>query len=292
MRVPKFSDIQKTLSRVFFKRDCIIHIFTEDKEDDQLFYELLLRRFETDSLKIGLVQPIGSRANVMKRSLQDKTPTVPTLYLIDGDIDIMKTDPIESENLIGLDRYCIENYLCCEVGLASLLNINFGNTLAHYQSKLEFRPTLNKFGSEFLKIAIRYNIAQELGCSTGFKKATDFFYIRSGGVFKIDKQKIKAEVLRVETLIKDKLRGNNVRAYNRELLRRINELESKNSFSVENYLKVLSGKDFIFPVLEKKIKLIESKLTPWSADQLKRNLAERIDIQSLDRLKLKMESMV
>jgi hypothetical protein len=290
--VPKFSDVQKILKRIFSKKDGCIYIITEDKKDDQIFYELLLTRLSDESLKIGSITPIGSRANVMKRSLEDKDPQVPTLYMIDGDIDLLMKEPIESHNLIGLDRYCIENYLCCEKGLISLLVTNYGNTEEYYKSRLEFRNTLNKFCRDFQKIAIRYYVAQQLECQTGFKKATDFFFIRGGGVFKLDKQKVNTELQRVEHLIKNKLKQNKIKAYKSEMVRLIREVESKNPFNVNHYLKVISGKDFVLPTLEKKIKMVESGLTGWSTDQFKRNLAERIDISSLNRVKLKMKSLV
>lgn len=289
--IPKFTDVQKILKRIFSKKDGSIFIITEDKKEDQIFYELLLNRLTDESLKIVSITPLGSRANVMKRSLEDKNPQVPTLYIIDGDIDLLMKEPIESHNLIGLERYCIENYLCCENGLISLLITNFGNSKEHYKSKLEFRKTLNNFCRDFLKIAIRYNVAQQLECQTGFKKATDFFFIRPGGVFKLDKQKINSEIQRVEKLIKEKLKQKKIKAYKGEMDRLIKEVESKNQFTVNQYLKVISGKDFLLPTVEKKMKLVESGLTGWSTDQFKRNLAERIDISTLNRVKLKMESL-
>lgn len=287
--IPKFSDVQNVLKRIFSQKEGCIYIFTEDKKDDQIFYELLLKRLSDDTLKIISVSPLGSRANVMKRSLEDKNPKVPTLYMIDGDIDILMNEPIESNNLIGLDRYCIENYLCCEIGIISLLVTNYGNPTSHYKSNLEFKKTLNKFCHDFQKITIRYFVAQQLECQTGFKKATDFFFIRNRGVFKIDKTKVNEEIKRVENLIKDKLKQNKIKAYNVEMNRLIKEVEDNNPYELNNYLKVISGKDFLLPILEKRVKMIESGLNNWSTDQFKRNLAERIDISSLNRVKLKMQ---
>jgi hypothetical protein len=261
--VPRYSDIQKILKRSFFKKEGLIYVFTEDKKEDQIFYELLFKRLDNEFFKIACVQPLGSRANVMKRSLEDRNPQIPTLYIIDGDIDLIMKDPIESHNLIGLDRYCIENYLCCENGIINLLQTNFGTSIETNRSNLEFRSTLNKFGQEFLKITIRYFVAQELECSTGFKKANDFFYIRAGGVFKPHKQEIKQEINRLETLIKDKLKQNGIKAFKKEMDRLISDVETKNSFSVDHYLKVISGKDFVLPVLEQKLKMIERRLTGW-----------------------------
>jgi len=289
--IPKFSDVQKVLKRIFSQKEGCIYIFTEDKKDDQIFYDLLLSRLSDESLKIVSITPLGSRANVMKRSLEDKNPQVPTLYMIDGDIDLHMKQPIESSNLIGLDRYCIENYLCCENGLISLLVTNYGNSVAHYKSKLEFRKTLNRFCYDFQKIAVRYYVAQQLECQTGFKKADDFFFIRGNGVFKVDKPKVHAEIQRVENLIKNKIKENKTKAYKSEMIRLIKEVENKNPFNTNNYLKVISGKDFLLPILEKKIKLVEGRLTNWSTDQFKRNLAERIDVSSLHRVKLKMQKL-
>jgi hypothetical protein len=289
--IPKFSDVQKVLKRIFSQKEGCIYIFTEDKKDDQIFYDLLLSRLCDESLKIESITPLGSRSNVMKRSLEDNNPQVPTLYIIDGDIDLLIKQPIESSNLIGLDRYCIENYLCCENGLISLLVTNYGNSNAHYKSKLDFQKTLTKFCYDFQKIAVRYYVAQQLECQTGFKKADDFFFIRSKGVFKLDKPKVNAEIQRIENLIKNKIKENKIKAYKSEMIRLIKDVEKNNPFDTNNYLKVISGKDFLLPILEKKIKLVEGRLTNWSTDQFKRNLAERIDVSSLHRVKLKMQKL-
>jgi hypothetical protein len=72
----------------------------------------------------------------------------------------------------------------------------------------------------------------------------------------------------------------------------IREVEAKNPYNLNNYLKVLSGKDFVLPLLERKLKIVEGGLTSWSTEQLKRHLAERIDISSLERVKLKMNSII
>jgi hypothetical protein len=290
--IPKFNDVQNILKRIFFKKEGLIYIVTEDKKEDQVFYNLLLNRLSDQQFKIISVTSIGSRANVMKRSFEDKNPQVPTLYIIDGDIDLIMKEPVESSNLIGLDRYCIENYLCCEQGLISLLMTNYGDSKGYYESRLEFRNTINNFCFYYQKIAIRYYISQQLECNTGFKKASDFFFIRKGGVFKVNKQAVNAEIKRVEDLIKNKLKQQNIKAFAREMNRMIKEAELKNQNSLDNYLKVLSGKDFLFPILERKLKIIEGRLAGWSLDQLKRQLAERIDISTLHRVKLKMRSVV
>ncbi len=289
--IPKFTNVQKILKRAFYNNSGILHVFTEDKMEDQVFYKLLLNRLSNGTFTISKITPLGSRADVMKASLQDKKPKAPTLYIIDGDIDLLMNDPIESKNLIGLDRYCVENYVCCEEGILSLLETNFGKTREYYKTKLQFESTLHKFCKSFLKIAIRYHVAQNLKCSTGFKKATDFFYIRTG-IFKLDAMKVNDEINRVEEIIKAKLKQNKIKAYSTEMVRLVKAVEQKSKFSVSHYLKVLSGKDFLLPVLEKKVKMVDSRLTGWSTDQFKRNLAERIDITSLDRVKLKMEKLV
>jgi hypothetical protein len=289
--VPKFSDVQKILKRIFLKREGCIYIITEDKKEDQVFYELLLNRLRDETLHTMSITPIGSRANVMKRSLEDKKPQVPTLYIIDGDIDLVMKEPIESKNLIGLDRYCIENYLCCEEGLISLLVTNFGNSREYNKSRLEFQNTMKSFCNYFQKIIIRYYISQQLECQTGFKRATDFFYVRPGGVFRINNQAVIDEMQRVESLIKNKLKQNKVRAYKSEMNRMIREVEAKNPFNLNNYLKIISGKDFLFPILEQKLKQVERGFRGWSTEQFKRHLAERIDISSLDRVKLKMREL-
>lgn len=291
MKIPRFSNLQKIITRSFFKDGNTIHIFTEDKKSDQIFYELLLKRLENDRITIAKIEPLGPRTTVITRSLQDVNPQRPTLYIIDGDIDLMTNDPIESPNLIGLDRYCIENFLCCEDGILSLLQTNLGKSKEYYKARLGFENLINNFGKHLLKIAIRYSVAQSLQCSTEYKKSTDFFFIRPG-IFKPDKILISNEIQRVETLIMDKIKENGVRSYRREMIMKIKEVELRNSISIQTYLKVLSGKDMIFPIIETKIKRLDSSFKNWKTDQFKRHLAERIDLNSMNRIRNKIHQIV
>lgn len=291
MKIPRFTNVQKIITRSFFKENKFVFIYTEDKKSDQIFYELLLKRLQNEKITIAKIEPLGPKATVITRSLQDKKPQRPTLYIIDGDIDLLTKDPIESNNLIGLDRYCIENFLCCEAGILSLLQTNLGRSTEYYRPKLDFENMISSFGKHLLKIAIRYSVAQNLQCSTKYKKSTDFFFIRAG-VFRIDKTLISNEIKRVESLIIYKLKENGVRSFRSELVNRIKEVEMRNAFSFETYLKVLSGKDMILPIIETKIKRIDGSFKNWQTDQIKRHLAERVDVSNLDRIRQKIQQLI
>jgi hypothetical protein len=286
----RFNYLQKIISRSFYVKEKHIFIYTEDKKSDEFFYHILFKRLENDKTKIIKIEPLGSKSMVMLRSMQDLHPPRPTLYIVDGDIELINQPPIETNNLIGLDRYCIENFLCCENAILSLLETNLGNSTNYFKSKLRFNETLNVFGKQLFQIAIRYSIAHNLSCSTGFKKSSDFLNIR-GSVIKPDKSLIRSEINRVEKLIKEKLKESGVRSYKKELNNRVKQIEEKIPLSTNTYLKYLSGKDMLLPIFILKLKKIDKSFTNWTIDQIKRHLAERIDVNNLNRIRQKIQQI-
>ncbi len=289
MRIPKFTNVQNVLKRVFFEHSGVVFIFTEDNPEDRVFYELLLRRLEDDNLTIEKVQPLGSKQVVLETAMLDKSPETPSLYIVDGDIKLMLGQELETDNLIALDRYCIENYLCCEQGIAQYLHVKSGESLESVKSKLSFEELISKNGKILLKLYYRYAVSIDLDCGHTFKK---FEFLYSTRYNRIDSAKLKVETEAVESAIKNKLKQSGVRAFKKEMEARIEKVRTNNPYSIETIIKVLSGKDQLLPMVTRKIKTIDASSRGLDPDELKRLLAEKVSLDPLQRIKAKLLDLI
>lgn len=285
MALIKRTTISAIMQRVFFSPEKTVFIYTEDKPSDKLFYNLLLGRLASDEFKIIKIEPIGSRSDVIEASLLDKTPQAPSLYIIDGDIKLMLGVAMESQNLIALDRYCIENFLCCEEGLIDYLEIKLGRPKEEIRKSLSYEKFLLKNGKYLLELYYRYAVSFQIGAGHSFKCLDNLINQRTK---EVDKNLIKLEIESVEAAIKAKLKSDGFKAYTRESKRLIDAVKYDNPFSLSTIVRVISGKDQLLPLLMYKLKKIDISSKSYSRDTYKRLLAERVHLASLDRIKDKI----
>lgn len=291
MRVPKYRSVQKVLNRVFYNPKKGIFIYTEDKPSDRAFYSLLFQRIDHQNFEILKVQPIGSKSEVIEKSVEDKNPTIPSLYIVDGDIKLMLGQELESDNLIALDRYCIENFLCCESGIIDYLYVKLGTNKEDIEEELNFNSYLTRNGKLLLKLYYRYALAYELKCGIAFKNVEELVN-PGGGSKNINTPLLNNEIERVEESIKIKLKQNGVRAYRRELNDRLNRIKLENPICYDSIIKFISGKDYLFPLICSRIKEMDRSARLLSSDQIKRVLAEKVSLEPFERIQDKILGLV
>lgn len=291
MRIPKYKTVQKILNRAFYDTKSGVFIFTEDKPSDIAFYSLLFGRLKHNEFEILKVQPIGSKSDVIERSVEDIDPQTPSIYIVDGDIKLMLGQKLENKNLIALDRYCIENFLCCETGIIEYLYVKLGTKKEEIKKELDFENYLKKNGKLILNLYYRYALAYQLQCGASFKNL-DALAHNGGGTKNINSVLLNAEINSVETIIKEKLKQNGVRAFNKEMKDKINKIKNDNPICIESVIKVISGKDFLLPLLCSRIKELDRSSGALSSDQLKRLLAEKVSLEPLKRIQSKILTII
>jgi|TARA_E500000318_G_scaffold99024_1_gene100782 hypothetical protein len=291
MRIPKYNAVQSMMKRAFYNPKESVFLFTEDKPSDKIFYNILFKRLNDDSFKILKVEPIGSKSTVIEKSIEDVKPKVPSLYIVDGDIKLMLGQRLETKNLIAHNRYCIENFLCCEDGILDYLHIKLGKEKQEIINDLDFKNYLGKNGKLILKLYYRYALSFELGCGKSFKHIQNFVstdqYLHT-----VDKTLIETEIKDTESLIKEKLKNNGIRAYSKEMNKRLKKLEEVNPQNSETIIKVISGKDMLFPLICSKIKNLDNSSRVLSEDQIKRILAEKIDMKVFGHIRTKIKAIL
>lgn len=288
---PKYSALQSMMKRVFYNPKKSVFLFTEDKPSDKVFYNLLFKRLKDDSFDILKVEPIGSKSVVIEKSIEDKKPNVPSLYIVDGDIKLMLGQKLETQNLIALNRYCIENFLCCEDGVIDYLHVKLAKSKPEIKKELDFEGYISKNGSLLLKLYYRYALSFELESGKSFKHVSNFCQ-NGNHLMSIDKGLIDAEILLTEEKIKEKLKQDGYKAFSKEMKMRLQRIKDAHPISIKTVLKVLSGKDMLFPLLCSKIKILDNTSRTLSEDQVKRLLAEKVSMNSLNYIKTKIKSLL
>jgi hypothetical protein len=103
----EYSDKAKISYARFYKHFNDITVYIEDK-NGRTIYERLLRKMFPDR-RISRVFSLNGREEVIKE-WRKSTFEKGTIYIIDGDLQILFRRPFTRKGLIQLDRYAIENY--------------------------------------------------------------------------------------------------------------------------------------------------------------------------------------
>lgn len=286
--IPKYTLIQKVINRVFYPSENSITIFTEDKPSDRVLYEIIIDRLIKDEVIINKIIPLGPKSKVIEKSIKAKSKSNPSLFIVDADIGILDGEQLEDSNLISLNRYCIENYLCCELALIEYLYVKLGGDKKTLKNNIDFDNKINKNFSTILKLYTRYYLSQELDMSIKFKCFNDFI---SNTGHSVSKQKVNSEINLVEKEIKKHLKSMGVKTYKKEMEIRLEEINAKIKYDSFHILNFLSGKDQLLPFLRKLIFYLDKSSRGLDNDQLKRLLAEKFDINNLLFLKEKIVSI-
>ena len=110
----EFSTEVRQAATVFTQYRNTIDIYTEDKEEDKIFYVSLLKRLLAGTdIHIKDVYPLGCRNTVISCCQKDTDAKRRKLYIVDGDIYLQFRDKEKYDGLYVLDAYCIENFMIC-----------------------------------------------------------------------------------------------------------------------------------------------------------------------------------
>lgn len=287
MNIPKFTIGQNILKRVFYGSEKAITIYTEDKSSDKTFYKILLQRLLNSEIKINDIIPLGPKNIVIEESLKSLGTKNKSIFIVDSDIKIMEDTSIETDNLIPLNRYCIENYLCCPIGLSKLINIRTGIEETEVKKALNFDVYMQKNCTQLVKLYYRYLLSMKMNAGIPFKKASNFFN-SPGPHIKVDSSLVRKEIVEIDNILKSMLKEEGIISYKLELDKKLKHIEQLNPVCMDTILRILSGKHQLIPILRLKAESIDPSIRSMNLDHVKRELADKISLESLDFLKRKI----
>lgn len=268
----------KQLQSVFKAYRNSIDIYTEDKIEDKEFYvQLLSRLLDNTDVKIRDVHPLGCRKDVVKCCKEDQSER-PKIYIVDGDIYLQYEGSENIPNLHVLDAYCIENLLVCEEALCKAAYFwDTTKPLNEIKQKLDFHNTIQGLLNPLIDLFFNYSIQSEL-CGK-FELLHINSYLKKKGS-QIDPELIDRKIGEIKkTIIRSDC------ATKEQYDKKLNERRSKFSYSEETLFMIVSGKDFIIPFLQRHIKEALKGKDSIPNRVLKFRLAEKCDLNKLERLK-------
>jgi len=259
-----------------------IDIFTEDENKDREFYSVLFQRLLKDTdITINDITPLGCRANVINRCKNEPDNGRKKIFIVDGDIYIIYKKKTEKlKNLFILDSYCIENYIVDEDSCTQFAyNLLGTKPISEIKNKIKFDEWINSLTVPLIDLFIHFSILHEINGRFNLYNAYKFIVKGTIDISLVNKEidLVKSEILEIISIDK----------YN-ELLEKRNSIWTK---SPDTFMKIVSGKDYILPLVQIKVQEIRKLKGLFSNESLKVLLAQFCKLDRLERLKKTIVNM-
>jgi len=273
--IPERSVQAKSAKSVFFEDVNDIDIYIEDTAFGyQKLFAVLFSRVLNDQYKVNNVFPLGGRKSVVEQH-SEHTGNRPSLYIIDGDLFLLTGDAMD--NVIGLYKfpyYCVENILCDNQALLTVLDEEDPvKSLEHLEGLFNYQEWLLNNEGKLFSLFVEYAISMILNPQeqTVAFKVSDLVSSNKG---ELDDEKLRS---RTEGLKQTVIERTSLGAY--ESTR--NDILANFELSGLNKLDVISGKDYLFPLLKTRAKsLVKTKISDLN---FKLRLAKICDINNISQ---------
>lgn len=278
----------KALPKFFSYRNDV-DIYTEDRVADKEFYKTLLCRLLEDKIKVNDITPLGSKDNVINAFKCQKIEKNgrKKFYIIDGDLDLITDSNIKkTKNLIVLNSYCIENYIIDEFAATELIHTSIGTKdKESIANKLKFNEWLNFNCENLIDLFISLAISKK-HCVGPKLKSAHLFIKQQGEQRILDKQKIKEYSLTVQSETIKTIATKGQISSEKLFYQEFTKLKKKWPTNIETMLKIVSGKDYLLPLLQFRINYCISKNKSLvSKESFKLFLAKHCELDRLEFLK-------
>ena len=251
-----YSAKAKKAASVFFKKWNDLDIYIEDCElSTQKIYIELINRITDGNLRISRLLPLGGKKHVIDACHQYTMDnnTRKSIFIIDGDLGlILKEDLSDYDNLFVHDCYCVENYIVDKTAAVEIMyEEDATKTREEIESFLDFDGSFQKEANILLELFIVFALMHKyqpdkktvsLGLTnftTGGKNPS--LDISAINKFITETHQALYDLIGQENIIKEKIC----------LYESVGE-------STSACFKYVSGKDFLFPLLTRRMREIVS----------------------------------
>jgi len=239
--MPKLPKRARSSQAVLLRPLQDIDNFVEDSHSKE-FYNVLMSRVLDGMVRFFSVIPLGRREAVEQKSENDNGLRA-SLYLVDGDLDWVAGMHTTCNYRLYIHQcYCIENYLFCAEAMKSVIYENSGVlSIDEIETKLnwnEFRSSLEAL----VPLFVEFTVAHALG--TGIRTVSRGYssvisHVR-GAQPRIDEGKIAAMITEIRNGILARHTRQEYESTKSSIQARVETLEDS--------LRIVSGKDFILPM--------------------------------------------
>lgn len=273
--LPKYKNEYMSSVGLLYRRLQDIEIYVED-EDSEIFYMQLFSRLLDGTAKIKKIIPLNGRKNVIDGARRHKDDS-PKVYIIDGDLywssNLFQND---INRLYVHNFYCIENALFCINAAAKIIQESLGNvTFEHARELLKWNDWLDDITPHLVKLFIIFSVAFKLKPSikTTARGFNSIITSKKNKIPYLDPIKIDSQYEQVFNCLKGE--------FSEEVIN--NEIESVMKFAEIHGINIVSGKDFLIPLLCFKIKEVCGVSLTVNSRNFR--LASHCDIDKLASLK-------
>ncbi len=255
-----------------------IMIFTEDQERDREFYVYLFSRLVEGSVRIRDVIPLGSRKDVLEACHEQRSGSIPELYVIDSDIDLINGGVRESHvDLYPLPVYCCENLLFDENAIIELAYFDCGKKVkADLIKEICFEESVINDFSLIYELFLHFAICRTAGLPFSLRGYEEFLLDPKAGI--LNSEKIQWDIDCLKYLI-DLCRGSEF--YQEE----INVLRERWPLTLSSISKIISGKDYLVPYAKRLSSKLSGRKAYHSKESLKLRLLSSCDLSQLNTLR-------
>jgi hypothetical protein len=280
----KYKSETKRITSMFFQYRNEIDIYTEDEEKDREFYTVLFSRLLDNNIKINDITPLGSKKKVLTHCSNETNFSRKKLYIVDGDIAIINDYKPVAKNLYVLDRYCIENFLIDKHSVAKYIYLNCGTkTLKQIEDEIDFENWLNDYSESLIELFLHFAVSNHLKINFKLCNSRKFHSIYQNSTI-FNKSLVKNEINQIKCDIIEK--------YGEEkFIHCYNLVSNRWERTVNNLLTIVSGKDYLIPILLFKLQCFKKSNSLPSLEEIKINLVQHFDISNLQGLKRALESL-
>lgn len=298
--IPKYNSITSKLKALFLQYRNDIIIYTEDNLTDKEFYKMLLGRLVGETCQINDIHPLGCKSTVIRLCQEDTDYSKRKLYVVDADLELITdSNPNHISRLFVLDSYCIENYLIDEEGIVEIIWEYTGKDKQQIKSALTFNNWLGEIKSSLIHLFLNFSIQRDIIIGESEEFRNKYAPILQNAYHFIDKKKkfdvlcvdrVNAHITLLKEKIKEALREKGFNDSENEYQRLISEKKERWAITNETLLRIVSGKSYLIPLLEKRLQKFTTSKSGLSIDIIKRKLARHCSLNRLEPLKIAIEN--
>lgn len=278
-----YNEESRRLLSTFYAYRNDIDIYTEDEEKDKEFYSTLFKRLLKPSIRINDITPLGNKNQVIKRCQNEPYSERKKIFIVDGDIGVINNETLVMDNLFVLSRYCIENFLIDENSICNFVYLSCGTkSKEEILHNLEFENWMGSYSESLIQLFIHFAILKD--CGGNFKLYNAHKY----------HQKIEGKYNFNRVMV-----SNDIETIKIEILKILSEEDYKEHYrylnqkwtnDIDNLLKIVSGKDYLIPILLIKSQEFKKSKSMPSLEETKINLVHHFNVENLRDLKEAIEN--
>lgn len=252
-----------------------IDVYVEDAQDE-IFYTHLLTRVAGSEIRIARVfspPEKGGRSTVIAAAKIHDHSKRRALFLIDGDLDFTRGDPppMGIRGLYRLDAYCIENYLFCARAATNILLEEAMLSEEEAEKKLDFANWYGQIQTPLIRLFSAFSLINAVLPSYATVSIGVGVYCQQvGKSTMLSEAKVNSAVEVISALVADHITAPIA-------AKRFEGIQDR-AIGLPNTVAVVSGKDFLLPLLAFRLSSLGCKV---SKDRLRFKLALKCDITRL-----------